>query len=115
MREQSRIVFRSIFRMKVSERASGRLVGYVGDISERGIKILTDEALEQGTLMRLRLRTRDGEGAIISVDVDAECLWCRANAKSGYYESGVHIDQPSEAFTKLVEGLRKRRKVADRG
>ncbi|WP_150301537.1 PilZ domain-containing protein [Pseudomonas profundi] len=112
MREQSRIVFRSVFRMKVSERASGRLVGYVGDISERGIKILTDEALERGTLMRLRLRMRNGEGAIVSVDVDAECLWCRANTKSGYYESGVHIGQPGEAFTQLVEGLRKRRKIS---
>lgn len=114
MREQSRIVFRSIFRMKVSERASGRLVGYVGDISERGVRILTDEALEQGTLMRLRLRMRNGEGAIVTVDIDAECLWCRANPKSGYFESGAQIGQPSEEFTRFIEGLRKRRKTPDR-
>ena len=111
MREQSRVVFRSVFRMKVSERASGRLVGYVGDISEGGLKILTDDTLDAGTLMRLRLRMRNGDGSIVSVDVDADCLWCRANAKSGYFESGLRIDQPSEAFTSLVETLRKRRKT----
>lgn len=34
MRNQSRLIFRSIFRVKMSNPKSGALIGYMGDVSE---------------------------------------------------------------------------------
>lgn len=109
MRAESRIVFRSIFRIKVSDRETGRLIGYVGDISERGLRLLSDEPLETGLPMNWRLRMRAGDGSIMMIDMVGKGLWCKASARSGYFESGVCIDQPGEEFTRLVSSLRARR------
>lgn len=103
MRGESRIVFKSIFRMKVSDRANGRLVGYVGDISAKGMKLLSDEAIEPGEVMHWRLRMRNSDGSTTLIDVDGEVLWSRMNAQTGYAESGVHIEQPSKEFTQLIK------------
>lgn len=105
MRGQSRIVFKSIFRMKVSDRASGRLVGYVGDISASGMRLLSDEVIETGEVMHWRLRMRNSDGSTTLIDVDGRALWSRRNTQSGYIESGVHIEQPSKEFTRLIEGF----------
>lgn len=110
MREESRITFKSIFRIKVRERASARLIGYVGDLSERGMKVITDEAVEVGTEVHWQLRMRKGDGSMLSVDVDGHCLWQALNAKNGHIEAGIRIGQPSAEYTQLVESLRSRRK-----
>lgn len=110
MREQSRIVFKSIFLIKVRERASGSLIGYVGDLSEKGMKVLSDEAVAEGSVVQWQLRMRNGDGSMLTVDIDGECLWAGANVKSGYIEVGIHIDQPSDEFTRLVASIRSRRK-----
>ncbi|SDT23008.1 PilZ domain-containing protein [Halopseudomonas xinjiangensis] len=110
MRGQSRIVFRAVFRIKVSDRATGELVGYVGDISERGLRVLSDTPAVAGTTIQWRLRMRRDDG-FQSVDIDGHCLWSRQNARSGQRESGIRVDQPNEAFVQLVESLRARRKA----
>lgn len=105
MREQSRFNFKSIFRMKASDRSSGRLLGYVGDISLRGLRLLSDEIFDVGTVLELRLRMRNGDGSVTLLDVDGTCLWSREAVRSEYIESGFYIDQPSEEFTRLVETI----------
>lgn len=110
MRGQSRIIFRAVFRIKVSDRATGELVGYVGDISEKGLRVLSDTPTVAGTVVQWRLRMRRDEG-FQSVDIDGQCLWSRQNAKSGQRESGIQVDLPNEAFAQLVESLRARRKT----
>lgn len=109
MREQSRIVFKSIFRMKVNDRVSGRLVGYVGDISASGMRLLSDELIETGEVMHWRLRMRNSDGSTTLIDVDGKILWSRMNAQSGYVESGIHIEQPSKEFTRLIKGFSAKR------
>lgn len=109
MRGQSRIVFKSIFRIKVSDRVSGRLVGYVGDISASGLRLLSDEIIEAREVMHWRLRMRNSDGSTTLIDVDGKVLWSRMNTQSGYVESGIHIEEPSKEFTRLIEGFSARR------
>ncbi|PAU84427.1 PilZ domain-containing protein [Pseudomonas sp. WN033] len=109
MREQSRMVFRSIFRIKVADRDTGRLIGYVGDISEGGFKLLSDEPMELDVPVALQIRLRDGEGKMQMLDVEVICLWCQENIRTGYHESGCSLHQPSEEFARLVEGMRAKR------
>lgn len=111
MRQHSRITFRSIFRIKVSKRPEDRLIGYVGDVSDNGLRLLSDTLIEVDSTLALRLRMRDKEGEMRQVDIEALCLWSRENTRTGHFEAGFVLPEPSEAFTALVNGMRAKRKV----
>lgn len=113
MRNQSRLIFRSIFRVKVSNPKSGALIGYVGDVSEFGFKLLSDTAIEPGTHRDLRLRMRLAENELLQIDLQASCRWSGVNEKTGYFEAGFILEQPSAEFTSLVEKLRIMRNAFD--
>jgi len=106
MRNQSRLIFRSIFRVKVSNPKNGALIGYVGDVSEFGFKLLSDTEIEPGTLRDLRLRMRLAENELLQIELNACCKWSGVNEKTGYFEAGFILEQPSAEFTALVEKLR---------
>jgi hypothetical protein len=115
MRYQSRLQFRSIFRVKVIDPKSGALIGYVGDVSETGLKLLSDAAIEVGTLMPLRLRMRVKEDETLQFDLMVTCRWSGVNAKTGYFEAGFILEQPSAEFTLMVEKMRIQRGETDNG
>ena len=79
MRQSSRITFRSTFRIKISDRERDTLIGYAGDVSECGMKLLSDALVEPGSMLKLRVRMRDREGNLRQVDVDMVCQWSQEN------------------------------------
>lgn len=113
MREYSRITFRSIFRIKVSNRCDDRLIGYVGDLSEGGVKLISDTPIEVGTRLELRLKMRDREGRLQHIDIAATCSWSGENTKTGYFEAGLTLDRPSHAFSEVVSRMRATRNARD--
>ncbi|HEY8938537.1 MAG TPA: PilZ domain-containing protein [Cellvibrio sp.] len=115
MRNQSRLQFRSIFRVKVSNPATNALIGYVGDISENGLKVLSDKVFVQGDRVPLRLRMRVKEDEVLQFDLDVTCKWSGGNAKTGYFEAGFILEQPSAEFTVMVEKLRIQRGETESG
>ena len=52
MRQSSRITFRSTFRIKISDRERDTLIGYAGDVSECGMKLLGDSLVEPGSELK---------------------------------------------------------------
>ena len=115
MRNQSRLQFRSIFRVKVSNPVTNALIGYVGDISETGLKVLSDKAFVQGERVSLRLRMRVKEDEVLQFDLDVTCKWSGSNAKTGYFEAGFILEVPSAEFTVMVEKLRIQRGEIENG
>lgn len=111
MRQSSRITFRSIFRIKVYRRADNRLIGYAGDVSECGMKLLADHAIEPGSRLELSVQMRDHEGQLRNVHVDMLCQWCQENPRTGHHETGLALQGQAPAYVTLVERIRSRRKA----
>jgi hypothetical protein len=105
MRKHSRIVFRSLFRIKVYSRRSDQLIGYVGDLSETGLKLLSDTAMEPDSHKTLRLKMRVGDDQLLQLDIEVRCMWSSENEKTGRFESGFTLLQPSAEFARLVADL----------
>ncbi|MDF3933865.1 PilZ domain-containing protein [Pseudomonas citronellolis] len=106
MRQHNRIVFRSMFRIRVLDAASGKLLGYVADLSESGLKIRCDLLLEAESVLELRLRMRDREDRMREAEVRVRCVWSGENAQTGQYEAGLALDQPSVSYNELMTELR---------
>ena len=109
MRQSSRITFRSIFRIRVSDRERDTLIGYAGDVSEGGMKLLGDALIEPGRELKLRIRMRDRDGELRQIDVDMLCQWSQENSRTGFFEAGLALRGTSAAYQQLVEGMRNRR------
>lgn len=105
MRNQSRQQFRSIFHAKVSNPRNGALIGYVGNVSESGLKVLSDAPFVQDEHLQMHVRMREEESA--QFDLDATCKWAGSNAETGYFEGGFILEHPSPAFALMVKRLRK--------
>lgn len=104
MRQHNRIVFRSMFRIRVLD-AGGELLGYVADLSESGLKIRCDVLLAPDSQLELRLRMREAQ-------VKVRCVWSGENAQTGQYEAGLALEQPSVSFNELMTELRAGRRSA---
>jgi hypothetical protein len=109
MRRSSRITFRSTFRIKVSQRERDELIGYAGDVSECGMRLLSDSPVEPGSQLQLRLRMRDREGELRQVEVDMVCQWSQENSRTGFFEAGLAVVGEAPAYVRLIEGMRNRR------
>ncbi|WXL25749.1 PilZ domain-containing protein [Ectopseudomonas mendocina] len=106
MRQHPRITFRSMFRIKISRVEDDQLIGYVGDISEGGLRMLGDNLLEPGSEHHLRLRMRDRFGEMRQVDVQTICQWSAENTRTGHVESGMALKNESHAYNKLLADIR---------
>jgi len=111
MRQYNRIMFRSLFRVKVSDRRTGKLIGYAGDVSEDGLRLICDQLVEVGSHMELRLRMRGRDGVMAQVELNAACLWGRENPQSGHHELGLQLLQPGNEYVAFVERLRLERGI----
>lgn len=115
MREHNRIVFRSMFRIRVHDTASGELIGYVADLSENGLKLRCDLLLEADSVLDLRLRMRGREDRMHVADVKVRCVWARENAQTGQFEAGLKLELPSVSFNDLMNELRTGRRTPEPG
>lgn len=107
MRHQSRQQFRSMFQVKVSNSRNGSLIGYVGDVSESGFKIVSESPFVRDEHLHVLMQVREGE--IAQYDLDATCKWSANNVDTGYFEGGFRLHQPPAKFVSMVERLRDRR------
>ncbi len=106
MRQHSRLRFRSLFRIKVWWRDPAELLGYAGDLSEGGLKLICEERQAVDSTLPLTLRLRDRDGEIRHVDLDAVCVWARENTETGYFEHGLQLGWPNTAYAELVRHMR---------
>lgn len=106
MRQHPRITFRSLFRIKVSRPEDDQLIGYVGDISEGGLRMLGDKLMEAGSEHQIRLRMRDRFGEMRQVDIQVVCQWSAENSRTGHVESGLALKLESSDYLLLLKDMR---------
>lgn len=105
MRQHTRVTFRSMFRIKVYDATKNLMIGYVGNVSESGLRLLSDTAMEAGTQRILRLKMRVREDEMLQIDIQVRCMWSRPNDKTGHFESGFTLMSQSAEFAKLANDL----------
>lgn len=105
MRQHSRLAFRSMYRIKVLNRHNDYLLGYVADLSETGLRLLSDTPQAVDTRLSLRLKMRLAEDEMLVMDIDAICMWSRESEKPDFFESGFTLTKPSPDYSEVVQEL----------
>lgn len=95
------------YYLKVYNRHTGRAMGYMGNISDVGLMLISELPLLVGPVFELQVKIPSVEGEPKLIDLSAHCLWCKEDATPGHYDSGFELQGPAPTeFLKLVDALR---------
>ena len=91
---------------------SGKVLGYLGDVSHEGLRVLSRKSIPIGETFRLGLKYVRAGGVTEELEIDAESVWERSDAELPYGETGFHFAELSaealERIDVIIEDLRKR-------
>ncbi|MCF5468757.1 PilZ domain-containing protein [Pseudomonas syringae] len=85
---------------------TGKPVGYLGNVSEDGLMLISHMPVLVGARFDLVLRMPFANGAEV-IDVNALCLWCHEDETPGGYDSGFELSQVSTRYLGYVQMLRR--------
>ncbi|PWB33379.1 pilus assembly protein PilZ [Pseudomonas sp. SDI] len=94
------------YYLKVFNRYTDQPIGYLGNVSEDGLMLISDLPLLVGPDFELQLKVPGPAGALHLINLTASCLWCHEDANPGHYDSGFMLLQAPREYEQLVGALR---------
>ena len=92
--------------LKVFNRFTDRPIGYLGNVCDQGLMLISQLPLLVDANFELRLKLPGTEGQLQIIDLAARCVWCREDVTPHYYDSGFVLFQPPADYIALVSALR---------
>lgn len=105
MRQHSRFTFHDLTSIRVVNRLSGEPMGFVGDLSFGGLRLISRQPLAIGGCYEMRLHVPVEGGGVRQVDVVVICQWSRKETRYDSFDSGFALDRPAPEFAELVAYL----------
>lgn len=91
-----------IYYLHVQERASGKTIGYLVDISTEGIMIMSDVPIAIGTVLELKIMLESEMSAKQYLYFDAKALRCEKSINGTSYDIGCQLlNLSSEDFREI--------------
>lgn len=91
--------------LKVFNRFTDKPMGYLGNVSQGGLVLISQLPLLVGADFQLRLKLPCSNGQFQLVDLVARCLWCREDVTPTFYDSGFILYQPPDEYIALIGDL----------
>ena len=91
--------------LRVFNRFTDTPVGYLGNVSEQGLMLISQLPLLVGGYFQLRLKVPGLHGSLLFIDLEADCLWCREDATPGYFDSGFVLREAPGDYVQLIRAL----------
>lgn len=94
------------YYLKVYNRYTDQQIGYLGNVSEDGLMLISQLPLLVGPDFELQLKAPLAGGELQLINLTASCLWCHEDATPGHYDSGFMLLQAPAEYQQLVGALR---------
>lgn len=100
--------YQSMFYFKLRSHADDSLFGHVIDLSDQGMLILRQQALEEGSGWRVVMDLGDEVDGHSEIEVALQVRWCRPARNLGQFECGMKIKAVSREGAKVINQLARR-------
>jgi len=80
-------------------------IGRILNLSETGLKMITDEKIEVGSNREVRLKLPDFIKGCRETILEIECRWCKFNKRNDWYECGFTLENLSDFNLKIIREL----------
>jgi hypothetical protein len=88
--------------MMVINSLTGESIGRIGNVSERGVMLITDQPIPEGSVLQIQLMIPAPHGTRQRVELGIQCLWRdRANTERSYW-NGCRIVAASREDENLL-------------
>lgn len=94
-----------IYYLSIFERSTDRLVGQLVDITTRGFMLTSENPLESGLRMELRMVLPDVIDGDNQITFDAVSVWCKKDINPNFYAIGFEFESVSPKTLTIVENL----------
>ena len=102
-RAQERISL--IYYLRVFDRKNGDVLGFLVDITTKGIMVMRESPIVPKQSYSLRLRWRDAEARLHVVDFEGECRWCKQDMNPDLYVAGFSISAINSEDLDIINHL----------
>jgi len=99
-------MFRAANRLRALDGTTGELLGMVADLSKGGLRLLTEQPLEEGRVYRIDLEVPVSSGRFRVLELQLSCLWSKRNVRLGRFEQGLALVDAVPELATLVESLK---------
>ncbi len=80
-----------IYYLKVTRRNTDDLVGYLVDLTPRGVMIMAEKPIEPGTVMQLQVLLQTDMSNREYLHFDAKSIWCEKSPSGISYDIGFEL------------------------
>jgi len=91
---------------RVFDRSSGRVIGYLSDLTDKGAMVISDTSMAENQDVSLRFDLPDP--ALFSIDhlnIDTTIKWCRPDIDPAFYNIGFEFKTISPEQAKIIEEM----------
>lgn len=93
--------------LKVFNNVTDKPIGFIGNVSEDGLMLISNLPMMVGAVFDLRLKIPASDYVFQIIDLRACCQWCHEDATPHHYDAGfILLDAPPE-YAQLVEALKR--------
>ena len=91
-----------IFYSRVSDGMTGRVLGYLLNITPEGAMILSEKPLEVGWDVELYIELPEGMSDLREMVIQARSRWCQPDINPEFYDVGFEFLQTTEVYSALI-------------
>lgn len=92
--------------LKVFNSITDKPIGFLGNVSEDGLMLISHVPMMIGADFALRLKLPMAGGGQQVIDLKACCLWCHEDATPHHYDAGFSLQWAPVEYGELVGALR---------
>ncbi|WP_434561543.1 PilZ domain-containing protein [Pseudomonas sp. Z4-20] len=80
-------------------------IGFLGNVSENGLMLISHLPLMVGAHFDLRLKMPADDGPQQHIKVKATCLWCQEDVTPQHFDAGFSLQRAPPEYGQLVSAL----------
>ncbi|MHC8406130.1 PilZ domain-containing protein [Pseudomonas sp. TMB3-21] len=92
--------------LRVFNGVTDKPIGFLGNVSEEGLMLISHLPLMIGASFELRLKIPAADDCPRFIDLKACCLWCHEDATPHHYDAGFSLQWAPVEYGELVGALR---------
>lgn len=91
--------------LKVFNGVNDRPIGFLGNVSEDGLMLISHLPLMVGADFDLHLKIPADEGGQLNIRLKASCLWCHEDVTPQHFDAGFSLQWVPPEYGQLVSAL----------
>ena len=91
-----------LFYSRVFDRKTGVFLGYLGNMNEGGMMIISEAPIEIEGSFLLRIDLPDDHYSLPVLNFEAKSVWCRKDIDPNFYNTGFQFENISDESKEII-------------